>query len=63
MWFESLEEPKSYSLDNLRIFFGMSTEGGHDAMKDVDDTTELILRFMKLTRRYAKQVKFKGACK
>jgi oligoribonuclease (3'-5' exoribonuclease) len=62
MWFESLEEPKAYNLDELRRFFGISLEGGHDALKDVRDSADLIIRFLKLTRRYASKVNFKGAC-
>jgi len=63
LWFESLDEPKAYNMEALRTFFGMSKKGSHDAMIDVNDTTELIIRFMKLTRGYAKRVKFKGACR
>jgi DNA polymerase III epsilon subunit-like protein len=62
MWFESLDEPKAYNMDELRRFFGIELEGGHDALKDVRDTADLIVRFMKLTRKYACKVNFKGAC-
>lgn len=63
-WFESLDEPKSYSWDNLRPFFGFSEaskENAHDALQDVYDTAALLVRFLKLHRRYAEQVNFKGA--
>lgn len=60
-WFEGLAEPTSYSMDSLRPFFGISSEGGHDAMKDVIDSAAIITRFMKMTRTIAKTKNFKGA--
>lgn len=61
LFFESLTEPKSYSLDNLRTYFGMDTKNSHDALKDCYDTGELLIRFLKLCRRISPTVKFKGA--
>lgn len=60
-WFEGNSELKNYTLDNLRDYLGLSKEGAHDALKDVRDTAELLIRFMKLFRNTAKKVKFKGA--
>jgi len=62
-WFENMNEPKSYSMDILRPFFGIAEEGAHDALKDVEDTAELIIRFMRLHRKYADKIRFKGAFK
>ena len=62
-WFENMEEPKSYSMDSLREFFGMSKDGAHDALQDVRDTGQIITRFMNLHRRFAEKVKFKGSFK
>ena len=62
-WFENLEEPSSYSMDNIRDFFGMIKEGAHDAMKDVKDTAEILVRFLRLHRRTAEKVKFKQSFK
>lgn len=50
-WFENEAEPAKYGMDYLRGYFGMSTAGAHDASVDVDQTGELIMRFMKLYRR------------
>jgi len=61
-WFESLDEPKAYNLDTLREYFGIEKEGGHDALKDVRDTADLLIRFLKLHRKCATKVKFKNAC-
>lgn len=60
-WFEGLDEPKSYSMDSLRDFFGISKAGGHDAFKDVEDCENIIRRFLKLHRQVATNVKFRGA--
>lgn len=60
-WFENLPEPKSYSMDSLRDFFGIDKEGAHDAFKDVLDCEEMIRRWFLLTRKIAAKVKFKNA--
>lgn len=64
LWFESLLEPKSYSLDNLRSFLGMNNESisnAHDALQDVKDLAEIFVRFTNLHRRVAKNTKFKNS--
>lgn len=60
-WFESNNELKNYTLDNLRDYLGISKVGSHDALKDVKDTAEILIRFMKLHRSLSKKVKFRGA--
>lgn len=60
-WFENCAEVKSFSMDNMREYFGMSTAGAHDALKDVKDTAQLFCRFQKLFRRTADKVKFKNS--
>jgi len=60
-WFENNHEIKKYTLDSLRDYLGISKEGAHDAMKDVEDTANILIRFMKLHRRTASKVKFKGS--
>jgi DNA polymerase III epsilon subunit-like protein len=60
-WFESNSELKNYTLDNLREYLGISKEGAHDALKDVKDTAEILIRFLKLHRNLGKKVKFKDS--
>ena len=60
-WFESNGELKNYTLDNLRDYLGISKEGAHDALKDVKDTAEILIRFLKLHRNLGKKVKFKDS--
>lgn len=62
-WFENNDDIKSLSLDNLRDYFGISKDGAHDAMKDVYDTANILIRFLKLHRNLSAKIKFKGAFK
>lgn len=59
-WFES-SDLKSYSLDNMREYLGISKEGAHDALKDVRDCANILIRFMRLHRNLGSKVKFAGS--
>jgi DNA polymerase III epsilon subunit-like protein len=60
-WFEGNNELKNYTLDNLRDYLGISKDGAHDALKDVKDTADILIRFLKLHRGMSEKVKFKGS--
>lgn len=60
-WFEHNNDLKNYTLDTLRDYFGIDKEGAHDAIKDVKDTAEIIIRFMKLHRNIGQKIKFKNS--
>lgn len=62
-WFEQNNDIKSYTLDSLRDYFGISKQGAHDAIKDVKDSAEIMIRFMKLHRKLGTKIKFKDAFK
>jgi exonuclease I len=62
-WFENNTELKSFSLDTLRDYFGISKDQAHDAFKDVMDTANIMIRFLKLHRNMSEKIKFKGAFK
>lgn len=62
-WFEQNGELKSYSLDSVRDYFGISKDGAHDAIKDIRDSAEIMIRFMKLHRRLAHNIKFRDSFK
>lgn len=50
-WFENLQDgPINYKLDTLRDYFSITKEGSHEAVKDVYDTAEIYVRFLKLQR-------------
>lgn len=60
-FFENSEELKNIKMDTLREYFGLSKENGHEALCDVKQTAELVLRFMKVVRNTSKKIKFKGS--
>ena len=60
-WFEGNNELKNYTLDNVRDYLGISKEGAHDALKDVKDSADILIRFLKLHRSISNKVKFKSA--
>lgn len=62
-WFEHNADVKSYTLDSLREYFGIDKTGAHDAVKDVKDTAEIMIRFLRLHRNLASKVKFKNSFK
>lgn len=62
-WFEHNSELKSYTMDSLREYFGIDSKGSHDAIKDVKDTAEIMIRFLRLHRNLAEKVKFKDSFK
>jgi DNA polymerase III epsilon subunit-like protein len=62
-WFENLNEPEKLSMDYMRPFLGMSTDGAHDALQDVKDTTAILVRFLNFQRRLGSVEKFKDCFK
>ena len=51
-------------MDYMRDYFGMSDhskENAHDALQDVKDTANLMIKFLKLQRGLLKKVKFEKA--
>jgi DNA polymerase III epsilon subunit-like protein len=60
-WFEGNNELKNYTLDNLRDYLGIDKEGAHDALKDVKDTANILIRFLKLHRGLSNKIKFKSS--
>jgi len=60
-WFESNGDVKNLTLDNVRDYMGISKAGAHDALKDVKDCAELLIRFMRLHRNLSKKIKFKDS--
>lgn len=61
LWFENNNDIKSFSLDNMREYFGMSKINAHDALKDVTDCAEILIRFLRLHRNQAQKIKFKNS--
>ena len=61
LWFENNPDLKSYSLDNVRDYLSIDKEGAHDAMKDVQDCAEILIRFLKLHRKLGQKILFKDS--
>jgi DNA polymerase III epsilon subunit-like protein len=60
-WFENNGDLKNLSLDTLRDYLGINKEGSHDALKDVKDCAEILIRFMRLHRNLGNKIKFKDS--
>lgn len=60
-WFENNGDLKNLSLDTLRDYLGINKEGAHDALKDVKDCAEILIRFMRLHRNLGNKIKFKDS--
>jgi DNA polymerase III epsilon subunit-like protein len=60
-WFEGNSELKNYTLDHLREYFGIDKTGAHDALKDVKDTAEIMIRFLRLHRNLSAKIKFRDS--
>lgn len=61
MWTENLPEIKSLSMDSVREWLGISTVGAHNAIKDIQDGAEILIKFLKLHRNFVPKVKFRNA--
>lgn len=60
-WFEGNSELKNYTLDHIRDYFGIDKTGAHDALKDVKDTANLLIRFLRLHRNMSDKIKFRNS--
>jgi DNA polymerase III epsilon subunit-like protein len=60
-WFRDIDELKSLSLDNLRDYLGINKDNAHDALKDVNDCADILIRFLKLHKGLSEKIKFKDA--
>ena len=63
-WYENSNVLPNFKLDTLREHFGMSKEGAHTALVDVQQSGELIMRFLKLHRTmYSRVPGLKGVAR
>ena len=63
LWFESVPDIKSLTLDSLRDYLGIDKTGAHDALKDVRDCADILVRFLRLHRSLAAKIKFRDSFK
>lgn len=50
-WFENSTDLTKFNLDAIRDYMGITKDGAHRAMKDVEDSAAIIMRFLKFQRR------------
>lgn len=60
-WFEGSKEIKNLTMDTLRDYLGIDSKNSHDALKDVKDTAEILIRFLRLHRKLFAKIKFKDS--
>ena len=61
VWMENNPNVKSISMDSMRDYMGIDKEGSHDALKDVKDTANIMIRFLKFHRALASKTQFEKA--
>jgi DNA polymerase III epsilon subunit-like protein len=61
MWTEGDPEVKSISMDSIRERMGLSKDNAHDALQDVKDTANIMIKFMKTHRAVYRNLKIEKA--
>jgi DNA polymerase III epsilon subunit-like protein len=61
LWLSNVSELKSLSLDSLRSYLGINKDNAHDAMKDVRDCADILIRFLRLHKNLSAKIQFKGS--
>jgi len=61
MWTEGDPSVKSISMDSLRERMGISKDNAHDALQDVKDTANIMIKFMKTHRAVYRNLKIEKA--
>ena len=61
MWTEGDPSIKSISMDSMRERMGLSSENAHDALQDVKDTANIMIKFMKTHRAVYRNLKIDKA--
>jgi len=63
-WTENNKDFKSLSMDFLREYMGFpqeSKDNAHDALQDVKDTANILIKFLKFQRKISEKTKFEKA--
>jgi len=60
-WTESNASLPNIKLDTIRDWMGLSKEGAHDALVDVEQTAQIVIKMIRLYRELSTRVKFAGA--
>jgi DNA polymerase III epsilon subunit-like protein len=63
MWMSYVSEVKGLSLDSMRDYLGIDKTNAHNALKDVEDCAQILIRFLKLHKKLSQKIKFKDSFK
>lgn len=61
LWFMYIPEVNSLSMDAIRQYLGIDSTNAHDAMKDVVDCANILIRFLRLHKNFASRIQFKNS--
>jgi len=61
MWTENDPDIKSISMDSMREVMGLSSDNAHDALQDVKDTANILIKLMKTYRAVSTKIKLEKA--
>lgn len=61
MWTENNPDIKSISMDSMREIMGLSGDNAHDALQDVKDTANILIKLMKTYRAVSTKIKLEKA--
>ena len=61
MWTENNSDIRSISMDSMRELMSLSSENAHDALQDVKDTANIMIKLMKTHRAVANKIKLEKA--
>lgn len=56
--FENNKSPHTYSLESIRALFGLPNSGAHNALVDVLNSAEILVRYLRLLREVCQQTDF-----
>lgn len=61
-WLEPKRVLKAYNMDVVREYFKFPKGQSHDALFDVQQEAELLIKFLKLFKKISSQIVFEGSC-
>jgi len=63
IWMSYVSEVKGLSLDSMRDYLGIDKTNAHNALKDVEDCAQILIRFLRLHKKLSQKIKFKDSFK
>jgi len=60
-WFENNPDVKGYNMDYMRDYFSIPKDNAHDALQDVKDTANILIKFLVMQRNLSEKIVFEKA--